>query len=164
WRTFLQQFTRLPPLYRELHKEVGSVTVNPGLSASAASLKTKMKGAPAAARRDLLTAFLRQQAMQALGIKEEIDTGRPPLEVGLESLMSVTLVNRLETALGIRISAVKLIQGPSIAQIVDDILPDLGYAKDDSPVGKRAWRSGKSGSSRWVVIACYKEHTRLQCV
>ena len=85
WRTFLQQFTRLPPLYRELHKEVGAVTVHPGLSASAASLKTKMKEAPPAARRDLLTAFLRQQAMQTLGIKEEIDAGRPLREFGLDS-------------------------------------------------------------------------------
>jgi len=162
WRTFLQQFTSLPPLYRELHKEVGAVFVHPGLSASAASLKTKMKEAPAAARRDLLTAFLRQQAMQTLGIKEEIDTGRPLREFGLDSLMSVTLVNRLETALGIRISAVKLIQGPSIAQIVDDILPDLGYAKDDNPVGKRAWRSRKSGSSRWFVVAGPRPSPRLR--
>jgi epothilone polyketide synthase C len=136
--------------------------VHPGLSASAADLKTKMKAVPATARRDLLAAFVRQQAMHTLGIKEEIDAGRPLREFGLDSLMSVTLVNRLETALGIRISAVKLIQGPSIAQIVDDILPDLGYAKDDNSVGKRVRRSGKSGSSRWFVVAGPRPSPRLR--
>jgi acyl transferase domain-containing protein/surfactin synthase thioesterase subunit len=162
WPTFLQQFTSPPPLYRELHKEVGAVTVHPGLSTSAANLKTKIKEVPPAARRDLLTAFVGQQAMQTLGIKEEIDAGRPLREFGLDSLMSVALVNRLETALGIRISAVKLIQGPSIAQIVDDILPDLGYATDDNPTGKRARRSRKSASSRWFVVAGPRPSPRLR--
>jgi acyl transferase domain-containing protein/surfactin synthase thioesterase subunit/acyl carrier protein len=162
WPIFLQQFASPPPLYRELQKELGAVTVHPGVSANAANLKTKMKEAAPAARRDLLTAFVRQQAMQTLGMKEEIDAGRPLRELGLDSLMSVTLVNRLETALGIRISALKLIQGPSLAQIVDDILPDLGYAKNDNPVGKRPRRSRKSTSSGWFVVAGPRPSPRLR--
>jgi acyl transferase domain-containing protein/surfactin synthase thioesterase subunit/acyl carrier protein len=162
WPTFLQQFTSPPPLYRELHKEVGAATANAGLSASAALVKSKMKEVSPAARRDLLIAFVRQQAMQTLGMKEEIDAGRPLREFGLDSLMSVTLVNRLETALGIRISAVKLIQGPSVAEIVDDIFPDLGYAKDDNQVEKRARRSRKSASSRWLVVADARPSPRLR--
>jgi acyl transferase domain-containing protein/surfactin synthase thioesterase subunit/acyl carrier protein len=162
WPTFLQQFTSPPPLYRELHKEVGAVTAKAGLSASAALVKTKMNAVPPAARRDLLTAFVCQQAMQTLGIKEEIDASRPLREFGLDSLMSVTLVNQLETALGIRISAVKLIKGPSVAQIVDEILPDLGYAKDDYQVEKRARRSRKSASSRWLVVADARPSPRLR--
>jgi epothilone polyketide synthase C len=162
WPIFLQQFASPPPLYRELQKEAGAVTVHPGVSANAANLKTKMKEAAPAARRDLLTAFVRQQAMQTLGLKEEIDAGRPLRELGLDSLMSVTLVNRLETALGIRISAVKLIQGPSVAQIVDDVLPELGYAKDDNPVEKPARRSRKNASSRWLVVAGTRPSPRLR--
>jgi surfactin synthase thioesterase subunit len=41
-------------------------------------------------------------------------------------------VNRLEAALGIKVSTVKLIQGPSIEQLVDDILPDLTGMDDDA--------------------------------
>jgi surfactin synthase thioesterase subunit len=44
----------------------------------------------------------------------------------------VTLVNRLEAALGIKVSTVKLIQGPSIEQLVDDILPDVTGTDDDA--------------------------------
>ena len=162
WPIFLQQFASPPPLYRELQKEIGAVTANAGLAASAANLKTKMKELAPAARHDLLTLFVRQEAMQTLGIKEEIDAARPLREFGLDSLMSVALVNRLETALGIRISAVKLIQGPSVAQIVDDILPDLGYAKDTDPVEKRDRRSRKKASSRWLVVAGARPFPRLR--
>src|SRR5262249_60837229 len=75
---------------------------------------------------------VRQQAMQTLGITETIDAARPLREFGLDSLMSVTLVNRLEVALGIKVSTVKLIQGPSIEQLVDDILADLTGMDDDA--------------------------------
>ena len=47
--------------------------------------------------------------------------------------MSVTLVNRLEAALGIRISAVKLIQGPSIEQLVDDLLTEFAGVDEALP-------------------------------
>ena len=47
-------------------------------------------------------------------------------------MMAVTLVNRLEAVLGIKISTVKLIQGPSIEQFVDDILPELTGAGDQT--------------------------------
>ena len=61
--------------------------------------------------------------MKTFGVTETIDAVRPLREFGLDSLMSVTLVNRLEAALGIKISTVTLIQGPSIEQLVDEILP-----------------------------------------
>jgi epothilone polyketide synthase C len=41
-------------------------------------------------------------------------------------------VNRLEAALGIKVSTVKLIQGPSIEQLVDDVMPELKGADDQS--------------------------------
>src|SRR5262249_29597243 len=92
----------------------------------------QLKEAPRAKRRELLVGFVRQQAMQTLGITETIDAARPLREFGLDSLMSVTLVNRLEAALRVKVSTVKLIQGPSIEQLVDEILPDLRGRDDDA--------------------------------
>ena len=151
WSDFLRQFATAPPLYRELHKDAGAVLRGAAVAGGQASVRGKMQDASPNARRELLIAFVRQQAVQTLGVTDEINVSRPLRELGLDSLMSVTLVNRLETALGIRISAVKLIQGPSIAQIVDDILPDLGCAKEQSPRKSRARRRNASGS--WFVIA-----------
>jgi acyl transferase domain-containing protein/surfactin synthase thioesterase subunit len=97
-----------------------------------AAIRPELKEAPRAKRRELLVEFVRQQAMKTLGITETIDASRPLREFGLDSLMSVTLVNRLEAALGIKVSTVKLIQGPSIEQLVDDILPDVTGIADDA--------------------------------
>jgi acyl transferase domain-containing protein/surfactin synthase thioesterase subunit len=97
-----------------------------------AAIRPQLKEAPRAKRRELLVGFVRQQAMKTLGITETIDATRPLREFGLDSLMSVTLVNRLEAALGIKVSTVKLIQGPSVDQLVDDILPDVTGTDDDA--------------------------------
>jgi acyl transferase domain-containing protein/surfactin synthase thioesterase subunit len=97
----------------------------------AAVMRSQLKEAAGTRRRELLVEFVRQEAMKTLGITATIDAARPLRELGLNSLMSVTLVNRLEAALGIKVSTVKLIQGPSVEQLVDDILPDLTGTADE---------------------------------
>ena len=97
-----------------------------------AAITSRLKETPAGQRRDLLIGLLRREAMKTLGVTETIDAVRPLREFGLDSLMSVTLVNRLEAALGLKISTVTLIQGPSIEQLVDEILPGLTGADDES--------------------------------
>ena len=72
---------------------------------------------------------------------------------------SVTLVNRLEAALGLKISTVTLIQGPSIEQLVDEILPGLTGADDESrpqpimlqPEAVHNGAADRAGRSRLVV-------------
>ena len=98
----------------------------------AAAIRSQLTEASGTERRELLVSFVRQEAMKTLGITETIDAARPLGELGLDSLMSVTLLNRLEAALGIKVSAVKLIQGPSVEQIADDILTELPAANDAS--------------------------------
>jgi acyl carrier protein len=98
----------------------------------AVAVRGQLKEAVGARRRELLVGFVRQEAMKTLGITETIDAARPLRELGLNSLMSVTLVNRLEAALGIKVPTVKLIQGPSVEQLVDDILPDVTGTADDA--------------------------------
>jgi acyl transferase domain-containing protein/surfactin synthase thioesterase subunit len=100
--------------------------------ADATAIRTQLSEAPGARRRELLVEFVRQEAMKTLRITETIDTARPLREFGLDSLMSVTLVNRLEAALGIKVSTVTLIQGPSIEQFVDELLPELAGTDDGS--------------------------------
>jgi len=112
-----------------------------GHGGDAASLRLQLREAPKAKSRELLVAFIRQEAMKTLGMTDTIDAVRPLGELGLDSLMSVTLVNRLEAALGISISTLKLIQGPSVEELVDDLLPELTGPDDEAarrPVGSTA--------------------------
>ena len=102
-----------------------------GRGAGTAATRSQLSEASPTERRELLVAFVRREAMKTLGITETIDGARPLGELGLDSLMSVTLLNRLEAALGIKISAVKLIQGPSVEQLADDILAEMPAADDE---------------------------------
>lgn len=131
WPVFLQQFAAAPPLYKELQKEVGAAVPPTGVGADIATFRSRLEAAPASELRALLAAFIGQQAMKTLGLTEPIDPARPLRELGLNSLMAVTLVNRLEAGLGIRASTMKLVQGPSVDQLADDIVPALtgGQAK-----------------------------------
>jgi acyl transferase domain-containing protein/surfactin synthase thioesterase subunit len=98
----------------------------------AAAMRFQLREAAGARRRELMIEFVRREAMATLGVAETIDAARPLHELGLDSMMAVTLVNRLEPVLSIKISTVKLIQGPSIEQFVDDILPELTGAGDQT--------------------------------
>jgi len=120
----------LPPEVLRSHVAAGAGTshnrmqASPGTTANPPAIRLQLREGSVANRRELLVGFVRQQAMKTLGITETINIARPLREFGLDSLMSVTLVNRLEAALGIKISTVKLIKGPSIEQLVDEILAE----------------------------------------
>jgi acyl transferase domain-containing protein/surfactin synthase thioesterase subunit/acyl carrier protein len=161
WPIFFQQFAKVPPLYGELHKDIGASRATVGPAGEARALKNRLHDAPSGERREMLIAFVRQQAMKTLGINDTIDASRPLRELGLDSLMSVTLANRLELALGIRMSTVKLIKGPSVAQLVDDILPDLYVSKEKAPEAATA-AAPSAAAGRWLVTSSPRAAPRLR--
>jgi acyl transferase domain-containing protein/surfactin synthase thioesterase subunit/acyl carrier protein len=160
WPIFFRQFAKVPLLYGELQKETGAGTPTDGALADAISFQDRLNEVPNRERRELLIAFVRQQAMKTLGITDMIDATRPLRELGLDSLMSVTLVNRLESALGIRMSAVKLVQGPSLAQIVDDVLPQLNMGREEADDATAPVSTAVAG--RWLVTAAPRAAPRLR--
>jgi acyl transferase domain-containing protein/surfactin synthase thioesterase subunit len=97
-----------------------------------AEIRSQLGEASEARRRELLVAFVGAEAMQVLGMTETIDTARPLRELGLDSLMSVRLSNRLEAALAIKVPSVNVLPGPSIGQLVEHLLPALKAAPYDS--------------------------------
>ncbi|MEJ0079196.1 MAG: SDR family NAD(P)-dependent oxidoreductase [Alphaproteobacteria bacterium] len=80
--------------------------------------------APAAAHaangkpREQLSRRLQQQIKDALGFVEDIDPDVPLNEIGLDSLMSVSLSNSLEREFGIPIPVAQLIGGPTINELI----------------------------------------------
>jgi acyl carrier protein len=68
---------------------------------------------------------VRKQVTDMLGADELVDTQAPLVDFGLDSLVSVNLVNRLEPALGVPVSLAKLLQGASVESLVDDLFPAL---------------------------------------
>ncbi|KIM00366.1 3-oxoacyl- acyl-carrier-protein synthase KASII [Paramagnetospirillum magnetotacticum MS-1] len=128
WPTFLRQFQVPPRFYAEL--QGGAVG---GLAADIEALKQAMASPDPGLRRAAITDFLARQVMTTLGMTTKVEPDRPLRELGLDSLMSVTLINRVESATGLRIPAVKLIKGPSIDDLVADVWPDLAGVEVSAP-------------------------------
>lgn len=124
WATYLEQFSEPPPLYAELAREVGPVQ-GPKRPAGDGDMQARLREAPAREQRALLLESIRRQVMDELGFEETIDPAQPLDELGLDSLMSVNVANRLERALGIAVPIAKLIRGPSLTELVDDLFPHL---------------------------------------
>jgi surfactin synthase thioesterase subunit len=72
--------------------------------------------------------------MDVLGFTETMDVRQPLHDLGLDSLLAIHLINRLEPPLAVSIPIVKLLQGPSVEQLVDALFPDLAQSIETAPV------------------------------
>ena len=124
WTVYLEQLPARAPIYAELAHEAASRDPQQR-GETEQEVQTQLRQASPQDQRDLLRDVIRHKIMEELGFEETIDTRQPLNELGLDSLMSVNIINRLEATLGISIPVVQLIKGPSIEQFVDDLLPEL---------------------------------------
>ncbi|WP_096700798.1 type I polyketide synthase [Magnetospirillum sp. 15-1] len=168
WPTFLRQFQVPPRFYAELQGAAAG-----GLAADIEALKQAMASADAGIRRAAITDFLARQVMTTLGMTARVDPDRPLRELGLDSLMSVTLINRVESATGIRIPAVKLIKGPSIDELVVDVWPDLAGVEVAAPAisdvavdalveDEAPKPSVNTGAGSWLVTVAPRANPRYR--
>ncbi len=89
--------------------------------------RAELVAAPAARRPVLLARFLKAQVARVLRVEAaEIDSERPLSELGLDSLTSFELKNRVESELGVTLPASKFLQKPTVATLGEAILDSLG--------------------------------------
>jgi thioesterase domain-containing protein/acyl carrier protein len=70
-------------------------------------------------RRHLLESLIREQVGRATGIDpSKLDLHQPLQSLGMDSLMGIELKNRLEGDLGVVVPVVRLLEGPSIGDLV----------------------------------------------
>ncbi|MFY7779062.1 MAG: type I polyketide synthase [Elstera sp.] len=125
WPTLIRQFQTPPTFFADMLGEAKTEGATAGAGVSVEALQAQLKSSDPRERRFAIVTYVAQQAQATLGVNRLIDPGQPLRELGLDSLMAVTLINRIEMALAVRVPAVKLIQGPSIDQLVDEVWPDL---------------------------------------
>jgi acyl transferase domain-containing protein/surfactin synthase thioesterase subunit len=129
WRQFLQQFPAPVALYEELAKGVGGWRTG-RRARDPQTTRALIDAAEAGERRKLIVEFVRQEVAELLGLGVSVDPGRPLGELGLDSLMSVSLVNKLEPVLGVLVPMATLLKGPSVEELIRSIFPGL---EDRSP-------------------------------
>jgi acyl carrier protein len=97
----------------------------PGVRAP--GLREQLATTPAARRRAVVHAFVRERAQRALGLdlKKPVDPRTPLGELGLDSLLAVELRNTLGAALGTTLPATLMFDHPTIDALTDHLLRDV---------------------------------------
>ena len=142
----------LPASGRRFYERVHDRAPGPaaGVASDTEPAVERLRRAAPAARRDIVIEVVRRHVMTELGFEEPIDTRQPLNELGLDSLMSVNVANRLEAALGMPVPVVSLIRGPSIERLVDGLVAGLASAPS-SPAAAVAAESREVGDG-WLVV------------
>ncbi|HEV2624304.1 MAG TPA: SDR family NAD(P)-dependent oxidoreductase [Xanthobacteraceae bacterium] len=143
WTTYAEKAGR-SPLLAELLNE-GEPTAGTFAQANVA-LDGPRCAVNGQARQQLLNS-LQQHITVTLGFSEAIDPDQPLNEVGLDSLMSVSLSNSLEDKFGIAIPIAELISGPTINQLVDGVFRDL----NDGPPAEGNQLRGAAAAATSIV-------------
>ena len=119
------------PRYSEiLSFEASDGPPDGGLGGIAAAIRN----ASGPERLKLLETFIREMAARVLGMPaSKIDTTQPLLDFGLDSLMSIELVNRLEDGLQLRFPVEKILGGPSIHNLAEILAESLPAAPAPAP-------------------------------
>ncbi|MGB8166104.1 MAG: thioester reductase domain-containing protein [Chthoniobacteraceae bacterium] len=103
-----------------------------------------MNVSPAEGRR-IIENYLREQIAKVLRIPvAKLSLDRPLTELGLDSLMAVELINRVESQLGTAVPTGKLIGGPTIAKISAVVLEVLTGAVANTAAEEPAAPAGET--------------------
>jgi len=71
--------------------------------------------------------------MAKLGFAEAINADQPLNELGVDSLMAVTLSNSLENEFAVPVPVADLIKGPTINQLLDHLIPEFAKSIPAAP-------------------------------
>jgi acyl transferase domain-containing protein/NADPH:quinone reductase-like Zn-dependent oxidoreductase/thioesterase domain-containing protein/acyl carrier protein len=87
------------------------------------SVSARLRAARAEERAGLIEDFIVAQVAGVFGMAEgRLDRTAPLTSLGLDSLMTVELINRVDTQLGLRIPMGNLLSGPSIKELAQIVL------------------------------------------
>ena len=179
WSRFVGQFAQVPPLYARLADGRGAVRGRAPLDA--ARLRDEIGAATAADRRPLLVRALGRICAEALGLDEPPPPDESLRAAGLDSLMSINVVNEVESTFGVRLEARVLLRVPSIDELAD-LLADLldgalaaadgaqdaspaGSARGPAPAREAGRRPGLEGrTGQWLVTRHPRPDARMRLI
>ena len=133
------------PFFSELQKEAGK---EPRGAAEAQRVRGALERAVPAERLGVLEEHLRTVLGQVLRLDpSRIDRGASFTSLGMDSLMSLELRNRLEGSLGLKLSATLLFTYPNNASLAENLLGLLDPAPAARPAGDRGAPPGGPGDA-----------------
>jgi acyl carrier protein len=113
---------------------VDATAPGPEEADAARAIAARLREAPAAEQSMLLRRHLQHAAGRLLGIAaDKLETGTPLSGMGFDSLMAVQLKNGIEAELGIVVPMIRLLQGPSVDELVPLLQDALGALPAPAP-------------------------------
>ena len=112
--------------------------------------------APPAERQRLVQAHLQREVARVLGLAvSKLDVNQPLNTLGIDSLMAVELKNRIESDLRVAVPLIKVIQGPSVAELTVLLLNQLAGVEPiaETPVRPPVPARGKGDSLLLSILA-----------
>ena len=164
WNRFVSQFSNPPKLYEQLSQ--GGSGAGRQILEDLADALDKLNSAPGKDRQDILLESVDQICRVNLEMDELPDRNLSLREMGLDSLLSITVINDIESVFGVRLPARELLRGPSVielAELVAQALPDVfANAEDGGEKAEPEQASGPNKSGSWLVIQRPRPNARFR--
>ncbi|HEV7279867.1 MAG TPA: amino acid adenylation domain-containing protein [Pirellulaceae bacterium] len=118
-----QSLGRLSPFVRS---PIFSAMASADGAAEGGAIRGRALAAAPENRESLIEQFLAEEVAGVFGLEPaKLDRTAPLTGMGLDSLMAVELINRVETALGMSVPMASVLGGPSVAQLAKTLAPLL---------------------------------------
>jgi acyl transferase domain-containing protein/acyl carrier protein/thioesterase domain-containing protein len=182
WSRFVTQFSEPPHLYDRLTE--GHTPGRKVTAVDRARVMEQVRAAAPEGRHGLLVDALGRICASNLELDAPPEPDLSLREAGLDSLMSITVINDIESVFGIRLLARALLQGPSVTQLADMVLEalpglstgvdrrsedaisldptELGATDLGSIARSRPVSSGDGKSGSWLVVRRPRPDARIR--
>ena len=125
WQSDYAAFSTAPFLRRFMAEQGPSQ--RPGSVVLSAA---KLNAAEPGARQALIERFLVEQVGRIFKLEQnDVNVATPLTESGMDSLMAVELRNAIDSALGVSLPMVRLVEGPSISKLTTEVLEQFSSAR-----------------------------------
>jgi len=149
WKPYLQQFPgEIPPLYADVAKEIHEDKKSE-VGKEYYQLVQKLKTASVEKQKEIIREYLASLIREILRLSpaDNLPTEVPIIALGIDSLMTVELKNRMELDLGVEMQMAQLLAGPSMTQLTDavDIIfqESGGELTSQAEVLDESWEEGE---------------------
>ena len=152
--------TRNSPLLSEMVRESEESEVDDSEVASRRrEIRAALRAAPPGELVSVLESLISEQVAGVVGLPaSRLDVHAPLNTLGIDSLLAVELKNRVENELGVIVPAVKLLEGPSIADLAAVVKDQISV--DHSGMSRVDLKTGAAGGGRVPVTPIQPRGTR----
>jgi NADPH:quinone reductase-like Zn-dependent oxidoreductase/acyl carrier protein len=126
----------VPPFWSEVVREAAPASANTPAAEAKQDLLNQLASTAPEARYALLLKHVQEQVARVFGLDpaQPLDLQQNLTEMGMDSLMAVELKNRIELNLGLALPMVKILEGPSVAELARQVLDQLHTAPANEAV------------------------------